>query len=349
MLIQRSLRLRVRALLLLAGPPPMPPPSEIPEPTLGEGEDVDDEDVARAFQDLPGSKRMHRVGVNRRGEVEAFPQGESEDDMKKVVSSLHRDLGHTPPHLLAKTLQLRGAKQELVELVLKHECAACQRRRAPTAVPKARLIRAHHLNDCVAVDTFKMWDTIGQILYCANFVDEIGYQIAVPLGWEPPSNKTTWLTFVTNWLRLLGVPSEMRCDSGPEFPVHMNPWLYPQANGIVERHGGFFKYIAQAAMLGCEYVFRIDDNEQPVLCDQHFADAFADVNRGHHEEAAGVDMGGSGHGFAERIRGYSPPPFDEVATQGQGQKLQQKKKPFKIWRRVRGKQSEEEVRLRQGR
>eukprot|EP00971_Amphidinium_carterae_P132917 2632137-Amphidinium_carterae.1 len=87
-----------------------------------------------------------------------------------------------------------------------------------------------------------------------------------------------WLTFVTNWLRPLGRPSEMRCDNGPEFQhdwlyeletagiaVHMNPRLYPQANGIAERHGGFYKYIAQAAMLDCEYVFRLDDKEQPLL------------------------------------------------------------------------------------
>eukprot|EP00971_Amphidinium_carterae_P350836 6491767-Amphidinium_carterae.1 len=82
---------------------------------------------------------------------------------------------------------------------------------------------------------------------------------------------------------------------------------------------------------------------------QHFADAFADANRAHQDDDAGVDMGGFGHGVAEYNQGYSPPPFGDMEIQGQGQKRQQEEKPFKIWRRVRGKQSEDEVKLRQGR
>eukprot|EP00971_Amphidinium_carterae_P259272 5144606-Amphidinium_carterae.3 len=54
-------------------PPPMPPPSEVPEPSLGEGEDIGDEE---AFQDLPGSKRCQAYAPSGRqseGKGGGFP------------------------------------------------------------------------------------------------------------------------------------------------------------------------------------------------------------------------------------------------------------------------------------
>eukprot|EP00971_Amphidinium_carterae_P064697 1281900-Amphidinium_carterae.1 len=203
-----------------------------------------------------------------------LPPKEKEEDVFKAVRRLHRDLGHPPPHALARALALRGAREDVIHAAQEFRCSACEARRNPVATPAAKLPSALSFGDEVGIDTFKVFDSQGGQLVMLNVVDHFtGFQTTRALGRDSPSSETVWKAFVDSWVSTLGKPAALRVDNGAEFlgafldgcesagiQVKNNPRLYPQHNSIAERRGGFAKWIAQSALAESGFLWTFDES-----------------------------------------------------------------------------------------
>ena len=77
-------------------------------------------------------------------------------------------------------LSLNGAKQELLNIVLRLERQICKQVAPPQAAPIAAFHRLISINDRVVADPFFVWDESGEKFVVAHLLDAFAlYQIAV--------------------------------------------------------------------------------------------------------------------------------------------------------------------------
>ena len=80
-----------------------------------------------------------------------------QQDVRRTLLRLHRNLGHPTNNELAKMLEQKGASEELVEAARIHECPVCHLHKRPNSVPVSSLPKNHSFNERVQVDT--LWIT----------------------------------------------------------------------------------------------------------------------------------------------------------------------------------------------
>ena len=117
----------------------------------GEEEAGGDEDyepsIAPEEEPEPPQPRgvLYKLGATRQQEV------------KRTITRLHRNLGHPTNNELAKMLEQRGASPELVEAARIHDCATCHLHQRPSSVPVSSIPKTTAFNERVQVDT--LWIT----------------------------------------------------------------------------------------------------------------------------------------------------------------------------------------------
>ena len=109
-----------------------------------QGEEAQGEDDGEAEQPHPRGV-LQRLGASR------------QQDVKRTVTRLHRNLGHPTNNELAKMLEQRGASEELVEGARLHECPTCHLHQRPSSVPVSSIPKTTSFNERVQVDT--LWVT----------------------------------------------------------------------------------------------------------------------------------------------------------------------------------------------
>eukprot|EP00971_Amphidinium_carterae_P325862 6456381-Amphidinium_carterae.2 len=247
-------------------------PGVVHEHLMGNGETNEPEEAIAQAASLPNQTPHDRTAID-------LPPPLKGSELSKTLARLHADLGHPPPHLLARALALFYASDSTVQAALEHVCPVCESRRTPSVTPAARLPTAQAFNDELGVD--KCYDTLGQVCVVLNVVDIFtGYQVTVPLGRVTPSAAACWNAFVRGWVQPLGKPALLKCDNGPEFgagfmdgamvagiQIRANPRWYPQHNSVAERRGGFAKWVAQAAMLEANTVWHYEEGGAPSVSD----------------------------------------------------------------------------------
>ena len=89
-------------------------------------------------------------------------------------------IGHVTNEKLKRMLSLNGAKQELLNIVLRLERQICKQVAPPQAAPIAAFHRPISINDRVVADPFFVWDESGEKFVVAHLLDAFAlYQIAV--------------------------------------------------------------------------------------------------------------------------------------------------------------------------
>ena len=88
---------------------------------------------------------LYRLGAARQQEV------------KRTIVRLHRNLGHPTNNELAKMLEQKNASPELIEAARSHECPVCHLHQRPSSVPVSSAPKTSSFNERVQVDT--LWIT----------------------------------------------------------------------------------------------------------------------------------------------------------------------------------------------
>ena len=186
---------------------------------------------------------------------------EATESQKRLVQKLHVNLGHPPRERLLRALRAAGALPQILDYVRKeHVCDDCQLKQRPDNHRRAQLPRTYSFNKVVCVDYFYVkWQD--QQVAILNMIDlGTSYQVAVrsPIAegthGGTPTSQAAWTLFLNTWIRFLGAPRLVLCDSGNEFKgayerglenmgifQHVIHPESPWENGLAERHGGWLK------------------------------------------------------------------------------------------------------------
>eukprot|EP00971_Amphidinium_carterae_P352137 6492446-Amphidinium_carterae.1 len=270
------------------------------------------EDPSMEGVQVAGSLPDGRTFIDRT--KDDLPPKEKSDEVYRAVRRLHRDLGHPPPHALARALALRGAREDVIRMAQEFRCSACEARRNPVSTPSAKLPSAFSFGDEVGIDTFKVYDSHGNQLVMLNCVDHFtGFQTTKALGKQAPTASAVWRAFVDSWITTLGKPRAIRVDNGAEFQgefldgceaagiiIKNNPRMYPQHNSIAERRGGFAKWVAQSALTESDFAWTFDSEDKPTS-ETHTFWAFLQHTVNNHINDSGFSAAQLALGAAQRL------------------------------------------------
>ena len=189
------------------------------------------------------------------------PSPQITEAQKRLIHKVHVNVGHPPKERFLRMLKAAGTLPHVLKYVKdEHTCDQCSIKRRADNRHRARCPRTFEFNRILSIDVFYV--NFGQYrVPILNMVDSgTGYHVTQRLpimeGGQggTPASDATWKAFLATWIRFLGPPGIVVCDSGSEFKAafergceahgvlqHVvepeNPWK----NAMAERHGGFLK------------------------------------------------------------------------------------------------------------
>ena len=189
------------------------------------------------------------------------PQPQVTEAQKRLLHKVHVNVGHPPKERFLRMLKAAGTLPHVLKYVKdEYHCDQCSIKRRADNRHRARCPRTFEFNRILSIDVFYV--NFGQYrVPILNMVDSgTGYHVTQRLpiveGGQggTPTSEATWKAFLATWIRFLGPPGIVVCDSGSEFKAmfergcetqgilqHVvepeNPWR----NAMAERHGGFLK------------------------------------------------------------------------------------------------------------
>ena len=136
----------------------------------------------------------------------------------RLLTKLHRNLGHPGPKELARSLRLARATPHLVRYMAREfRCEVCEARPKPKSARPAVLPKSYEPGKVVGVDVIylRALDPRDSIA-CLNICDwGTGYQMVERLRSVDADH--TWRTFLRVWGRTFGIPEILIPDLGTEF------------------------------------------------------------------------------------------------------------------------------------
>ena len=195
-----------------------------------------------------------RVRVDPSGDVVMTPVDQAqqgEDNLPKIVSQLHVNLGHPSNDALARAIRLSGGSDDAIQAPFKVRCTVCERLTEPSPVPAASLRRWTEFGQCVALDLFMFADITGQK---RSVFEHVGHGQSLPgcISGRRQESLDSFLR-VSPWL-----VSHAWCSLGGEFESSFSELaeqigcrllpaaaVSPTQNAPCERAGGAWKYRAR--------------------------------------------------------------------------------------------------------
>ena len=182
-------------------------------------------------------------------------QSADEEQIKKAIDKLHRNLGHPANHDLIRILKHGQASDLAMKLAREHSCDFCRARIKPHVPLPARTHRATTFNEQVGIDVKYLpgWRP-NQKVKALNIVDQAScFQQVIPFH-EVETSALLRKLYSTHWVAWAGPPKELILDPAPtnmgenlqthiEFEGTDVRQIAAEAHwqlGRTENHGGWF-------------------------------------------------------------------------------------------------------------
>eukprot|EP00435_Cladocopium_sp_Y103_P003701 s6229_g1.t1 len=179
----------------------------------------------------------------------------SDDELRAVLSKLHRNLGHPPNHDLVRVLKHSQASEQVLRLAKDFSCDFCKSQVRPTVPLPAQPRRISEVNQQVGLDIkyLQGWKA-NQKVPALNLVDYAsGFQRMIPF-FEQETSTLLRKLFEEHWVAWMGPPKELLLDpartnlgENMSVPTELQGTVVrPIAAGAhwqlgkVESHGGWF-------------------------------------------------------------------------------------------------------------
>ena len=187
----------------------------------------------------------------------------TDDELKKILDKVHRNLGHPPTHDLVRILKHAQASDRAIKLAQKLECQFCKSQIRPHVPLPAKSARPSVFNQCIGIDVKNLvgWRP-NQKIKALNIVDQAScYQLMIPF-YETETSQVLKRLVSEHWARIFGPPKEVvmdqaRTNMGDPLQTflefnggHVHP-IAGEAHwqlGRTERHGGWFARILEKAL-----------------------------------------------------------------------------------------------------
>ena len=178
---------------------------------------------------------------------------------RNLIAKLHGNLCHPSNQRLSRMMAIAGFESKVCEAVKYLKCQICDRVAAPASAPKVNEKRPTVFNQLVTTDGFCVLSADSKTMYWAcHFVDAFNTWSAGDLQEDPAkriSSKFAADVFSSQWVSILGAPTELMHDQGNEYvkgefvrlcsmigtlqsPV---PLSAKWRAGLAERHGAILK------------------------------------------------------------------------------------------------------------
>ena len=188
----------------------------------------------------------------------------SDQNMKKAIDKLHRNLGHPSNRDLVRILTHGQAASRAIELARHHECDFCKSQSKPHVPLPAKVPRIVQFNESVGVDVKWLpgWKP-NQKVKAVNIVDQGScFQQVVPF-FEVETSLVIRQVFMDSWVRWAGFPQELVMDQaatnvGEAFQDTLEThgttsrFIAAEAHwqlGRTEVHGGWFARVLEKVIL----------------------------------------------------------------------------------------------------
>ena len=182
-------------------------------------------------------------------------QSSDEEQVKKALDKLHRNLGHPANHDLIRILKHGQASELALRLAREHSCDFCRARIKPHVPLPAQTHRATSFNEQVGIDVKYLpgWKP-NQKVKALNIVDQAScFQQVIPF-YEVETSALLRKLYSTHWVAWAGPPKELILDPAPtnmgeNLQSHMEfegtdvRQIAAEAHwqlGRTENHGGWF-------------------------------------------------------------------------------------------------------------
>ena len=190
-------------------------------------------------------------------------QSADEEQVKKALDKLHRNLGHPANHDLIRVLKHGQASELALRLAREHTCDFCRARIKPHVPLPARTHRATSFNEQVGIDVKYLpgWKP-NQKIKALNIVDQAScFQQVIPF-YEVETSALLRKLYSTHWVAWAGPPKELILDPAPtnmgeNLQTHMEfegtnvKQIAAEAHwqlGRTENHGGWFARVLAKIM-----------------------------------------------------------------------------------------------------
>ena len=182
-------------------------------------------------------------------------QSSDEEQVKKALDKLHRNLGHPATHDLIRILKHGQPSELALRLAREHSCDFCRARIKPHVPLPAQTHRATSFNEQVGIDVKYLpgWKP-NQKVKALNIVDQAScFQQVIPF-YEVETSALLRKLYSTHWVAWAGPPKELILDPAPtnmgenlqsqmEFEGTNVRQIAAEAHwqlGRTENHGGWF-------------------------------------------------------------------------------------------------------------
>ena len=223
------------------------------DPENPENHDYHGDEFSQDHQDLQEEKKRP-TDDDENQENHDYHGALSDKDAGSLQSRLqlvHRRLGHPTNETLRRILEMAGANESLLKMASELQCPTCKLREAPKrplpARPEARPIC---FNSVVHADLKFQRHVKGDCFCALSVVDgATGYHVARLVGTRDSDH--VGRKFLTCWVSMFGIPTQIIHDQGGEFEAGFIAVLEqhsiaskvigahaPWRAGLAERHGG---------------------------------------------------------------------------------------------------------------
>ena len=181
-----------------------------------------------------------------------------DDQIKKVLDRLRRNLGHPPVHDLIRLLKHAQASQKAIELARQYDCDLCKSQIRPHVPLPAKTSRVSGFNQVVGLDVKNIPGWLpNQKIKALNIVCHGScYQLMIPF-FQAETSELLRKLFTDHWLRIFGPPKvvvldQARTNMGDALQNHLDlqgtevRQIAGEAHwqlGRTEVHGGWFARI----------------------------------------------------------------------------------------------------------
>eukprot|EP00435_Cladocopium_sp_Y103_P058196 s1061_g20.t1 len=187
-------------------------------------------------------------------------QSDDDDNIRRALSKLHKNLGHPSNENLVRILRHGQASDRAVELARTHSCDFCRANAKPHVPLPSQTSRATQFNQLVGIDVKYLpgW-RVNQKIRAMNIVDQSScYQQMVPF-YESETSDLLRRIFTDYWVRWAGPPETVILDPAPtNLGEGLQGYLESQGTSVkiiaaeahwqlgrTESHGGWFVRILE--------------------------------------------------------------------------------------------------------
>ena len=193
---------------------------------------------------------------------------------KRLIHKVHINTGHPPLERFLRALRAAGALPQVLRYVKEeYQCEHCNLKHRADNRHRAHFPQTFGFNKVVSVDFLYLPFKEQQVPVLNMVCTGTNYHVAVRAPTRTdhggtPSAQTAWRTFAESWIRYLGCPEMIICDSGNEFKgvferhceqmgilQHVILPESPWQNAKAERHGGWLKNKLDAEISSGRCVF----------------------------------------------------------------------------------------------